>query len=149
MKFRILSVLLLLSLVSCNGTNEKNAVTADILIEDESVSKERKLAKFIEGAEKINEKLPIEIEEGMIYNKAHYSNGYLTMEYVCDEELYDMDELRSNVEEMREEGLSGLKENLTEDQIKLMHYFEIGYELKYTGNTSGKSFSIKYDHTEF
>lgn len=148
MKFKFVSFLLLFTLASCNGVNENKTITADVLIEDGSISKEEKLEKFIKGAEKVNEKLPVEIEEGMIYNKAYYSNGYLVLEYVCDEDLYDMDVMSAAVGEIREEGLAGIKQNLTQDQIKMMHYFGIGYELKYVGNTSGKSFSVKYEHTE-
>lgn len=101
--------------------------------------------QVIRGFEKAaNKDCPMEVDDGLVLTEVYYSSGYFVYDYVVDEELWDMDIMRSDAGVIRE----NMASQYTPDQISLFRSYGIGLKSVFTGNITGTSFTVKVNQSE-
>lgn len=97
-----------------------------------------------------NKSYPMEVEEGLTAKKIYMDGDYVMYYIECDEDVVDMDVLSQNKSKLRRV----IKKNLNnaDDEVKMFKRMckkankGIGY--KYVGDTSEKTFTIRFSSSE-
>ncbi|MDE6272588.1 MAG: hypothetical protein K2M31_06235 [Muribaculaceae bacterium] len=119
------------------------------VVEEESVA-EKNLRALQSGIRQANQEFPQKIEEGLIVTEMSMEGDFVVYEVEVDEDVYDIDNLSSNRKNMRAPMLEFL--NSSDPQIILLKNMcikaEKGIAYKYVGDTTGKSFYIRFSCDE-
>ena len=100
--------------------------------------------------EESNKSCPMDIEEGLTIKKMYMDGDYVIYYVVCDEDVVDMDVLSQNKSKLRRI----IKKNLNNADADVREFKRMckkankGIGYKYVGDTSEKSFSIRFSSSE-
>lgn len=100
--------------------------------------------------EESNKSCPMDIEEGLTIKKMYMDGDYVIYYVVCDEDVVDMDVLSQNKSKLRriiKKNLNNADENIREFK-RMCKNANKGIGYKYVGDTSEKSFTIRFSSSE-
>lgn len=100
--------------------------------------------------EESNKSFPMDIEEGLTIKKMYMDGDYVIYYVVCDEDVVDMDVLSQNKSKLRriiKKNLNNADENIREFK-RICKNANKGIGYKYVGDTSEKSFSIRFSSSK-
>lgn len=142
MTFNLANFLLFLFMfifVSCSNRTDSSNVR-------DTISKEDELEAYVNGMKKtVEEKLPVEIDEGMTMTKISFVPGYNYFVYTieCDENIYSIEEMRRNRDAVKTFMIENGRELFTKEMIEDFKYLDIKeIQYQYKGISSGKILSI-------
>lgn len=119
----------------------------EVEVESPEVKNLRLLKADIEES---NKSFPMDIEEGLTIKKMYMDGDYVIYYVVCDEDVVDMDVLSQNKSKLRriiKKNLNNADENIREFK-RMCKNANKGIGYKYVGDTSEKSFSIRFSSSE-
>ena len=123
----------------------------DDVEEAEEESPEVKNLRLLKAdIEESNKSCPMDIEEGLTIKKMYMDGDYVIYYVVCDEDVVDMDVLSQNKSKLRriiKKNLNNADENIREFK-RMCKNANKGIGYKYVGDTSEKSFSIRFSSSE-
>ena len=97
-----------------------------------------------------NKNLPTESGEGMIITEIVREGDYVVYYYMCDEDLYDIDQLNKNIAALKSEALKVL--NSDDESVTMLREIwknaGVGVGYVYIGNKSGKKCSMNIPVSE-
>ena len=94
---------------------------------------------------------PSVVDEGLVLTDVVLDANYFTYVYDCDESEYDIDEMLSNIQEMKEAVLEDAIESggtLAKNFFNLLKITHRGLAYKYVGSTSGKTCLVCFEPDE-
>lgn len=153
MKLKILLTLAICGMVfaSCNSSSKDDRgddTQASIIIDPESDDDtDSKNLKFLKKViEETNETaFPMEAETGVVAVKMYLDDDYVMYLYDVDEDIHDIDSLKSMRSTMKDFIRNTLTSN--NETLQLMKYCikaNKGLGYKYVGDTTEESFTIKF-----
>lgn len=119
----------------------------EVEVESPEVKNLRLLKADIEES---NKSFPMDIEEGLTIKKMYMYGDYVIYYVVCDEDVIDMDVLSQNKSKLRriiKKNLNNADENIRKFK-RMCKNANKGIGYKYVGDTSEKSFSIRFSSSE-
>lgn len=123
----------------------------DDVEEAEEESPEVKNLRLLKAdIEESNKSCPMDIEEGLTVKRMYMDGDYVIYYVVCDEDVVDMDVLSQNKSKLRriiKKNLNNADENIREFK-KMCKNANKGIGYKYVGDTSEKSFYIRFSSSE-
>ena len=123
----------------------------DDVEEAEEESPEVKNLRLLKAdIEESNKSCPMDIEEGLTVKRMYMDGDYVIYYVVCDEDVVDMDVLSQNKSKLRriiKKNLNNADENIREFK-RMCKNANKGIGYKYVGDTSEKSFSIRFSSSE-
>ncbi len=93
-------------------------------------------------------RLPYTIDRGLKVTSIEDNGNVLS--YVCevDENLYDMPDMETNKEELKQNMRSMLKDRAMRKQAEVLSSLNKGFEYRYVGNTSGNTVTVTFTAAE-
>lgn len=123
----------------------------DDVEEAEEESPEVKNLRLLKAdIEESNKSCPMDIEEGLTVKRMYMDGDYVIYYVVCDEDVVDMDVLSQNKSKLRriiKKNLNNTDENIREFK-RMCKNANKGIGYKYVGDTSEKSFYIRFSSSE-
>ena len=106
-----------------------------------------------QGLNQANAELPLMMEEGIICDNITLGENGIVYHYTVDEDLYDMDILKSMVGELKQETIQNYKEDMYDDN-ETKEFLQAAADLnkplnhKYEGNITGTIVRYKISVSE-